>query len=56
MFKTFNMGWGFAMVVPREEAEDAVQLLGGGAGIMGKVTSGEKIAISYGGKRMELAF
>ncbi len=27
MFKTFNMGWGFAIIIDKKDAEDALQLL-----------------------------
>lgn len=37
MFKTFNMGWGFAAIVNREDQETALQLLGDGE-VIGKVT------------------
>jgi len=27
MFKTFNMGWGFALVIPKKECDEAIQML-----------------------------
>ncbi|MFC2174530.1 phosphoribosylformylglycinamidine cyclo-ligase [archaeon] len=53
MFKTFNMGWGFALVVPKEEADGAAQLVGGTkiGGVTGK--KGE-IVVSHNGNDMRL--
>ena len=57
MFKTFNMGWGFALVVAEDDAEDVLQLFGGDAEPIGKAVGGKgKIAVEYGEKRMELDF
>ncbi|MCK4327151.1 MAG: phosphoribosylformylglycinamidine cyclo-ligase [Candidatus Diapherotrites archaeon] len=53
MFRTFNMGWGFALVVPSGEADAVAQLVGGTE--IGKAT-GQKgeISVSHNGKEMNL--
>ncbi len=56
MFKTFNMGWGFALVVAKEDADGIIQLLGGGAEVIGHAIKGSGITISYEGKKMGLSF
>ncbi len=51
MFTTFNMGVGMVLVVPSEQAEQAVSLakeLGEQAYVIGKVTAGNKI-VTFGG-------
>ncbi len=52
MFKTFNMGWGFAVVVPKEEADAVAQMLGGQR--IGEVTDSQAITINYKDKEMVL--
>ena len=53
MFKTFNMGWGFALVVPAEEAEAAAQLVGGEE--IGRANARQgSISVSYGGNDLVL--
>ncbi|HKZ94419.1 MAG TPA: phosphoribosylformylglycinamidine cyclo-ligase [Candidatus Bathyarchaeia archaeon] len=58
MFKTFNMGWGFAVVVDRGAKDEAVDLLCRG-GIetesIGTVTEMGKIVVKYEGKKMHLS-
>jgi len=56
MFKTFNMGWGFAVIVEKEEADDALSALGGDAEVIGNVTDSGKITVKHAGERMELVF
>lgn len=51
MFTTFNMGVGMVLVVPGEQAEQAVSLakeLGEQAYVIGKVTEGRKV-VTFGG-------
>jgi phosphoribosylformylglycinamidine cyclo-ligase len=43
-YQTFNMGMGFAIVLPEEEATKAVQLCGGGARIVGRVVDGQGVS------------
>lgn len=58
MFKTFNMGWGMAAVVDKQNADTAIdkaEKSGIKAQIIGKVTTDtSKIFITYHGKRFEL--
>jgi len=52
MFKAFNMGWGFAVIVKKENVEDALQLLKGSE-IIGKITEGG-LSIRFEGKKIVL--
>lgn len=57
MFKRFNMGWGFAVVVAEEHAEETIRVLtsaGEQAEPIGRVNSSGKVTISYGGKTFTL--
>jgi len=57
MFKTFNMGWGFALVVDKADRDKAVDVLektGTQAEEIGHVTDSEGIKILYKGKRIVL--
>ena len=57
MLKTFNMGWGFAVVVDKsdeESASDSFRKTGVEAERIGKVTSSGKIVALHKGKRLEL--
>jgi phosphoribosylformylglycinamidine cyclo-ligase len=57
MFKTFNMGWGFAVVVDDTEKEEAIESFeksGVEAQQIGKVTDSEKIVVVYRGKKILL--
>ncbi len=57
MFKTFNMGWGFAVVVDpalKDEAIDCLERSGGKASEIGTVTDSNRIVIKYKGKRILL--
>ena len=53
MFKTFNMGWGFAVIVKREEADDVIQRVKGSERI-GVVTDRQGVVIEQGGRRVLL--
>jgi len=58
MFKTFNMGWGFAVVVERYLKDDAIDALdrsGVEAEQIGIVTSSKKIVVNYLGKKIILS-
>jgi len=58
MFKTFNMGWGFAVVVDdalKEEAIDSFERSGVETSQIGRVTDLGKIVVKYGGKKILLS-
>lgn len=57
MLKTFNMGWGFAVVVNKtdvDEAIDVIEKCDVEAEQIGKVTDTGKIITNYKGKKLEL--
>jgi phosphoribosylformylglycinamidine cyclo-ligase len=57
MFKTFNMGWGFALIVDKKDGEEAVDVLekaGVQAEEIGHVTSVEGIRILYKNRKIVL--
>jgi phosphoribosylformylglycinamidine cyclo-ligase len=57
MLKTFNMGWGFAVVVDKTDEEktiDSFEKSGVEAGRIGKVTDSKKIVALYKGEKIEL--
>jgi len=54
MFKTFNMGWGFALFVREEEAESALQSLGDNAEAIGEVVRENSVLIEHAGKKIRL--
>ena len=57
MFRTFNMGWGFAIIVDKKEQEKATNSLkksGTEPVEIGKVTNSKKIEISYNNKKIIL--
>jgi len=58
MFKTFNMGWGFAIIVDKTDTDKAMSILektGAQPEQIGKVTSKEKIEIRHKSKKIVLA-
>jgi len=58
MFRTFNMGWGFSIIVDKTEKEKAVSALekaGAQPEQIGKVTAKQKIVIHHKNKKMILA-
>jgi len=58
MFKTFNMGWGFATIVDnstKDEAIDILQRNGAEAEQIGRVTDLEKIVIKLREKKIVLS-
>ena len=58
MFKTFNMGWGFAMIVDptlKDEAVDYLERGGAEASIIGKVTDSGRIIVKHKGKPILLS-
>lgn len=58
MFRTFNMGWSFAVIVDKTDKENVISALeksGAQPELIGKVTAKQKIEIRYKGKKMMLA-
>jgi len=58
MFRTFNMGWGFAIIVDKTDMEKALSTLekaGAQPKQIGKVTAEEKIVIHHENKKLVLA-
>lgn len=45
MYQTFNMGMGFAMVVPDSDADEVVKAAGKGAKVVGHATKGGRITV-----------
>lgn len=57
MLKTFNMGWGFALIVDREVQDDVLGILEksrSGAEVIGRATPSRGIVAFYKGKRILL--
>jgi len=57
MFKTFNMGWGFAIIVAREDVDKAIDVIektGTHAEEIGRVTDSEGIEILYKSRKIIL--
>ncbi len=57
MFKTFNMGWGFALILNKTDANKALDILGKterGAEQIGRVTDSPGIKILYKNKKIKL--
>jgi len=57
MFKTFNMGWGFAVVVEHSQTDDAIDSLeksGVQSEKIGRVTDSGKIVVKHKGKKIVL--
>jgi phosphoribosylformylglycinamidine cyclo-ligase len=57
MLKTFNMGWGFAVVVDKNDEDEAIATFEKGgieAERIGEVTSSEKIVAHYKKRKLEL--
>ncbi|MEM3641909.1 MAG: AIR synthase-related protein, partial [Candidatus Bathyarchaeia archaeon] len=57
MFKTFNMGWGFAIIVAKtdkDKAMDIVEKTGTRAEEIGQVTDSEEIKIFYKDRKIVL--
>jgi phosphoribosylformylglycinamidine cyclo-ligase len=58
MFRTFNMGWGFAIIVDktnRKKAMSALEKAGAQPEQIGKVTAKQKIVIHHKNKKLVLA-
>jgi len=58
MFKTFNMGWGFAIIVDKSNKDEAIDILqrnGAEAEQISRVTDSEKIVIKHKEKKIVLS-
>ncbi len=58
MLKTFNMGWGFAVVVDKNDADEAISVIeksGVEAEQIGNVTDSGKIVAHYKNKKLQLS-
>ncbi len=57
MFRTFNMGWGFAIIVDKKDEDKALSILektGAEPEQIGKVTGTQGIEIHHDGKKLRL--
>jgi phosphoribosylformylglycinamidine cyclo-ligase len=57
MLKTFNMGWGFGIIVDKTDAEEIISICkksGVKAELIGNVTNTGKIIANYEGKKLQL--
>jgi len=57
MFKTFNMGWGFAVIIKKADLDNALDVLhktGAKSEKIGRVTSSGKIKILHNEKKIDL--
>jgi len=57
MFKTFNMGWGFAVIVDNAVSDDAIDSLGRSgfeAARIGTITNSSRIVVKYEGRKILL--
>jgi phosphoribosylaminoimidazole (AIR) synthetase len=55
MFRTFNMGWGFAVIVDKTDADKVISALdkaGVQPELIGKVTGKQKIEIHHKNKKI----
>jgi phosphoribosylformylglycinamidine cyclo-ligase len=58
MFRTFNMGWGFAIIIEKTDADRALSILetaGAHAEQIGNVTDRQKIEIRHAGNKLLLS-
>ena len=58
MLKTFNMGWGFSVIVDKKDVDEAISAIeknGVEAEQIGMVTNSKKIIARYGNRRIELS-
>jgi phosphoribosylformylglycinamidine cyclo-ligase len=58
MFTTFNMGWGFGIIVAKEDRDnvlDALETAGAKPEQIGKVVDKPQITVQYGSKKLVLA-
>ncbi|MDR2700516.1 MAG: phosphoribosylformylglycinamidine cyclo-ligase [Nitrososphaerota archaeon] len=57
MFKTFNMGWGFGIIVDKEDIDTAIGTLyqtGVETDVIGEITNKQTVEVVHNGKRMIL--
>ncbi|MCL1966051.1 MAG: phosphoribosylformylglycinamidine cyclo-ligase [Candidatus Bathyarchaeota archaeon] len=58
MFKTFNMGWGFGIIVDKADLDSAMNVLcqtGVETDVIGEITDKQTVEVVYNGKRMFLS-
>lgn len=58
MFTTFNMGWGFGIIVDKTDTDETLDLLekaGAHPEQIGKITKVPQVSIKYQGKKLKLA-
>jgi phosphoribosylaminoimidazole (AIR) synthetase len=58
MFRTFNMGWGFAIIIEKTDIDRALSILetaGAHAEQIGNVTDRQKIEIRHAGHKLLLS-
>jgi phosphoribosylformylglycinamidine cyclo-ligase len=58
MFRTFNMGWGFAVIIDKTDTENVISALekaGAQPELIGKVTSTQKIEIHHKNRKIIIA-
>ena len=58
MFRTFNMGWGYGIIVAKEDRDNALDILekaGEKPEQIGKITAKPEITIQFGAKKLILA-
>ncbi len=58
MFRTFNMGWGFAIIIDKKDQEKALNILKKNENkpeLIGKITNSKKTIISYENKKIILS-
>jgi len=53
MYQTFNMGMGFGIVLPEDDAKRAISLYGAGAKVVGRIEKGAGITVPALGLRYE---
>jgi phosphoribosylformylglycinamidine cyclo-ligase len=57
MLKTFNMGWGFGVIVDKNDADDTISIIEKArveSEVIGKVTDSGRIVAHYKSKKLEL--
>jgi len=54
MYKTFNMGMGYGIVLPQESVKEALHVLGEGAKVIGQVAQGNGVGIPSLGELLDV--
>jgi phosphoribosylformylglycinamidine cyclo-ligase len=58
MFKTFNMGWGFGIILDKQDKDKALDVLEKAEAqpeVIGKITATPQVTIQHNGKKLRLA-